>query len=245
MLDRLRQQGSSKILFPGMPSAALTGIMLNTAGGITGGDEFEMSARASADCHMILTTQAAERAYRAQPGQRAQVTNRLWVDAGARMDWLPQETLIYDRSALRRSLDVDVAGDATLLAVEPVVFGRREMGEVLNDVTFHDRIDVRRDNQPVFADRTRLDGNAAQILGNAALGSACGAMASVLLVCTHAERFLAPARSLMPPTGGVSLIRDGVLFARILAQDGYALRQSLVPLIELLGAGPVPRTWIL
>lgn len=234
-----------KLLFPRPISEALTGIVLNTAGGITGGDQFDISARVAPGCHMVLTTQAAERAYRAQPGEVAQVRNRITVGANARIDWLPQETLIYDGSALRRALDIEMAADASVLAVEPVIFGRREMGEVLSSISFGDRIDVRRAQQLVFADRTRLNGDAAAQLRKSAVGAGCEAMASVLLIAPDAERFLDPVRALMPVTGGVSLIRDGVLFARVLAVDGYDLRQTLVPLIELLSAAPIPRTWMI
>jgi len=234
-----------KLLFPQTRDTALTGIVLNTAGGITGGDRFEISAQVAPDCHMVLSTQAAERAYRAQPGEVAQLRNRLSVGAGGRMDWLPQETLIYDGSALRRSLKVDLAADARLLMAEPVIFGRTEMGEVLNRISFHDHVDIRRDGQILFADRTLLHGDAATRLDNRATGAGCGAMASVLLVASDAERFLDPARALMPSTGGVSLIRDGVLFARLMAVDGFTLRQTLVPLIELLGAATIPKTWMI
>ena len=245
VLDRLRQQGSMKLLFPRSTDAALTGVMVNTAGGITGGDRFETTASVGAGCHMILTTQAAERAYRAQPGEVARVTNQITVGAQARMDWLPQETMLYQRSALRRSLRVDLAADARFLMVEPVIFGRAEMGEVLTHIAFHDQIDLRRADELLFADRTLLTGDAATRLQRNAIGAGCGAMASVLLVAPDAARYLAPARALMPANGGVSLIRDGVLFARLLAADGYTLRKTLVPLIEQLGATSIPRTWMI
>lgn len=245
VLDKLHQRGSLKLLFPRTPGTALTGIMLNTAGGLTGGDHFEFNATAGPGCHMILTTQAAERAYRAQPNETARLRTRLTVGPQARLDWLPQETLLYDHASLNRALDIDLAADARLLMVEPVVFGRVAMGEVLTHIDFYDRIDLRRDGQLLFADRTRLTGAAHAQLAGAAIGAGCGAMASILLVAADADRFLTPARALMPETGGVSLIRDGVLFARILAADGFALRQTLVPLIELLGATPVPRTWMI
>ena len=245
VLDRLHQQGSMKLLFPQTRDTALTGIVLNTAGGITGGDRFDISADVAPGCHMILSTQAAERAYRAQPGEVARISNRISVGAGGRMDWQPQETLIYDGSALRRTLEVDLEPDARLLMAEPVIFGRTEMGEVLNHISFRDSINVRRAGHILFADRTLLHGDATTRLGNRATGAGCGAMASILLVTPDAERFLDPARALMPSTGGVSLIGDGVLFARLMALDGFDLRQTLVPLIELLGAATIPKTWMI
>lgn len=234
-----------KLLFPRATNASLFGVIINTAGGVTGGDRFDMSAGVAPGCRMSLTTQAAERAYRAQPGEIAHITNRLSVGPQARIDWLPQEMLIYDRSALNRSLRVEMAADARLLMVEPVIFGRAEMGEVLTHIDLHDRVDVWRDGQLVFADRTRLTGDASAQLRNLTIGAGCGAMATILLVAADADRFLDPVRALMPPTGGTSLIRDGVLFTRLMASDGYTLRQTLVPLIELLSAAPVPKTWMI
>ncbi|MFT7594309.1 MAG: urease accessory protein [Paracoccaceae bacterium] len=245
VLDHLHQQGSMKLLFPRTPQNSLTGVTLNTAGGITGGDRFDVAAKVGAGCHMVLTTQAAERAYRAQPGEIGRLTNRVTVGAQARLDWLPQETLLYDHAALHRSLEIDLAPDARLLAVEPVIFGRAEMGEVVQHLDFRDRIDLRRAGQVLFADRTLMHGDAATQMRHAATGAGCGAMASVLLAADDAERFLTPARALMPATGGVSLIRDGLLFARLLAVDGFILRKTLVPLIELLGTAPMPRTWMI
>lgn len=245
VLRRLRQQGSMKLLFPRTAQNSLTGVTLNTAGGITGGDRFDLTVDVGVGCHMVVTTQAAERAYRAQPHEVGRLRNHLSVGPQARLDWLPQETLLYDHSALHRALDIDLTADSRLLAVEPVIFGRAKMGEVLTHLNFRDQITLRRAGQVIFADRTLLHGDAGTQMRQTAIGAGCGAMASVLLAADDAERFLAPARALMPATGGVSLIRDGLLFARLLAPDGFILRKTLVPLIELLGTAPMPRTWMI
>lgn len=245
VLDKLHQKGSLKLLFPRTTGAALTGVVLNTAGGITGGDHFELSASTAPGCHLVMTTQAAERAYRAQPGETGTLQTRLTIGNGGRIDWLPQETLLYENASLQRRLRVDMTRDSTFLMVEPVVFGRMAMGETLRQLVFRDRVDVRRDGETLFADRTILNGDAVATLAGSATGAGCGAMVSVMFAAPNAEHFLAPARALMPPQGGVSLIRDGLLFARILAEDGFALRQTLVPLIELISAAPLPRTWMI
>lgn len=245
VLDDLRQQGSSKLLFPRNAGTAMTAVLLNTAGGITGGDRFKTEASAGPGCHVVVTTQAAERAYRAQTGETGQVTSRVHLDSGARLDWLPQETLLYDGAALDRRLSVHMAADARFLMVEPVIFGRAEMGEVVTDLQFSDRVDLWVEGQLCFADRTRLDGNAQARLAGTATGGGARAMASVLLACPDADRWLVPARDLLPDTAGISLIRDGVLFARLLAADSYTLRQTLIPLIERLSDASLPRTWMI
>jgi len=243
LLDGLYQSGASKILLPRHAGPGLLGVTLNTAGGVTGGDSFDISARAGRGSRVTMTTQAAERIYRAQPSEVASVTTRLSVEVAARLDWLPQETILFDRCALRRRLTADLATDATLLLVEPLIFGRRAMGEEVTGGFFRDKVEVRRDGKLIFADAIRLDGDMARHLDVPTVAGGARAVASLLYAGPDAERFLAPLREATPITGGVSLIRDGVLFARLLAPDSYLLRRTLIPMIEMLHGASLPRTW--
>ncbi len=245
VIETLHQQGSLKLLFPRGTAQAMTAVSLNTAGGITGGDQFDLAADVAAGCHLTLTTQAAERAYRAQPDQVGQVDTRLSVADGGRLDWLPQETLLYDDCAVTRSLRARLVGTARFLMCEPVVFGRAAMGETRINGLFRDRVDLWRDGALIFSDRTELRGAITDHLAGPATGGGAGAMASVLLAAPDADTQLDPARALMPAAGGISLIRPGVLFARILAPDSFALRHSLMPLLRLLASDDLPRTWMI
>lgn len=243
-LAGLRQSGAYKALFPRPRDRALDATLVNTAGGLTGGDRFSATVEAGADSHLRVTTQAAERAYRAQPGEIGHVRNQGIVGAGARLDWLPQETILYDGSALRRELSVDLAPDARLLLVEPLVFGRVAMGEVLGQVFFRDRITVTRGGVPLYLDAVRFTGDVAAHLARPAVANGAGAMASLIYVAPDAEAHLAPLRALMPPTGGVSLLRPGLLVLRLLGADAYALRQVLVPALTRLTDDALPRSWM-
>ena len=244
-LDTLYQAGASRILLPRMTGQSLTAVTLNTAGGITGGDSFQLTARAGRDSHLTLTTQAAERLYRSQPGEVAAVSNTVEVGHGARLNWLPQETILFDGCALRRSLTADLAADTRLLLVEPVIFGRTAMGETVHRGLFLDRIHVRRAGKLIFADAVRLEGRIARHLDQPAIAPGARAMATLLYVGEDAERFLAPLRQAMPGIGGASLIREDVLFARLLTPDSYLLRRSLMPVLETLLQSDLPRTWTL
>ena len=97
VIASLRQAGSSKLVFP-RGGAGLQAVLVNTAGGITGGDRFALSATAGPGTQLTLTTQAAERAYGAQPDETGRVTNRLRVSEGAQLNWLPQETILFENS---------------------------------------------------------------------------------------------------------------------------------------------------
>lgn len=241
----MAQSGSLKALFPRPRGEGLEAVLVNTAGGITGGDRFRVDATAGTGTRLTLTSQAAERAYRAVPGAAGRMETRLQVDPGARLDWLPQETILYDGCNYDRRLDVDMAPDARLLLVEPLVFGRAAMGEVLSDARFTDRIEVRRADVPLYLDRIVLDGDIAARLARPFTANGAGAMATLLFAAPEAEAQLAPLRALLPETGGASLLGPDLLVARILATDSFELRRSLVPALTRLTGHDLPRPWMM
>lgn len=242
-LGRLRQEGSLKVLLPRVRAGeAVEAVLLNTAGGLTGGDRLRMEASAGPGGHLVVSTQAAERVYRS-PGGLAEVETTLAVAPGARLDWLPQETILYDGAALDRRLSLDLAPGGRALLVEPVILGRRAMGETVRQATLCDRWEVRQGGRLVFTDRLRIEGEAWATLESPATLSGAGAWASLVLLSPEAPALLGRLRSLLPPTAGASVVREGVLFARILAEDGFRLRQALVPAAELLAGAPLPKVW--
>ncbi|WP_394179521.1 urease accessory protein UreD [Yoonia maritima] len=241
VISDLRQEGSLKALFPRVRGDALDAVFLNTAGGLTGGDHMRFDVSAEHDAHIVLSSQAAERAYRAHPGQIARSEVTLDVASGGRIDWLPQETILYENAALDRRMNVQLASDATALIVEPIIFGRVAMGEVVRTVHFADQWRVWRNGRLVFADAVRLIGDAQAQMARVAIAGGAGAMATVLLAGAQVE---ALARSLtLPETSGASLIADDLLLVRLLAEDGFALRRQLIPVVEALSTAPIPRVW--
>ncbi|KJZ21068.1 urease accessory protein ureD [Loktanella sp. S4079] len=237
----LRQEGSLKALFPQVRGAALDAVFLNTAGGLTGGDKMTIDVDAQPGAHVVLSSQAAERAYRAQPGQIAQSSVTLNIADKGRIDWLPQETILFDQASLARRMHVHMTGTASALVVEPIIFGRVAMGETVETVHFTDQWRIWRDEKLVFADAIRLIGNAKNILARRAIAHGAGAMATVLFVGDQAESL---ARlGALDAKSGASLIADDVLLVRLLAKDGFALRCQLIPIVEALSTAPIPRVW--
>lgn len=244
-LKDLRQSGALKALFPRTNSNDLQAVLINTAGGITGGDSFRITANAAPNSHLTLTTQTAERAYRAQPDQIGQLHSHLTVGQGARLDWLPQETILFQGCSLQRSLQIDMAADASLLMVEPLVFGRLAMGEVLTDASFTDRIEIRQNGVPLYFDALRLQGDIAARLARPNIAAGAGAMAAVVYVGADAAAHLDPIRAITGDTGGVSLINERLLVLRLLAADSYLLRKDLIPILTLLRNAALPRCWMI
>jgi urease accessory protein len=242
-IQRLYQEGCAKVRLPHTHSDALQAVLMNTAGGLTGGDHVRWTAEAGAGAKLVLTTPTCERVYRSVSGD-ARVENRLVAHDGAHIDWLPQETILFEGSRLDRRLDVDLAQDATLTAVESVLIGREAMGEDAPSARLRDNWRIRRGGKLIHAEATVLTGDLAERDGLSLLDGAI-AFATVLHVAPDAERKLDTVRALLPETGGASVIGER-LTVRLLASSGLALRRSLSPIIALLSsAGSIPRLWTL
>ncbi|MDC0737548.1 urease accessory protein UreD [Cognatishimia sp. SS12] len=239
-IDRFRAQGAMKGLFS--RGDDVEAILINTSGGLTSGDQLTLSLHAGPDSKMTATTQAAERAYRADAG-RARVSTHLQIDAGGQINWLPQELILFEGCKLNRSLTADLAPNARLLMVEPVVFGRAAMGETLKDIEFEDRIRIHRDGAPLYNDALRLMGDMTRHLAGRAVAQAGAAMASVVYVAPDAMAHLAPIRAMLPQTAGASLLADDLLAIRLIAADSYELRRSLLPVLDRLSRDGLPTSW--
>src|SRR5690606_3602695 len=177
-----------------------------------------------------VTTQACEKVYRSAGGQ-AEAACRITARAGARIAWLPQETILFDRSAFSRRLDVDLAEDAEALLLEATVFGRPAMGETVRLAQFRVRWRVRAAGKLVHGEDFRIGPDVEASLARAPVAGGASAVATLLLVAPDAEERLQAARAVLGDAGGASAWRVGAtgkLLARFAAADGYALRQRLV-----------------
>jgi urease accessory protein len=253
-ITRMFQEGCAKVRVPrDGERAGLEAVLINTAGGLTGGDKLAWEVSAGAGATLTLTTQACEKVYRSSQGD-AQVAASLALEPGARVNWLPQETILFDKGRLARQLDANLAEGASLLALEAVILGRRAHGETVEEGLFRDRWRIRRNGMLIHAEETRFEGPFDAYRGNAASLGANTAFASVLLVDDNAGSLLTDVRGVLAQSkiaGGASawsIGTSGKLLARMAARDGYELRKALVPLLRLLnrsagdGSG-LPRIW--
>lgn len=242
--DRIYQEGCGKIRLVRGPigSGEALPILINSSGGLTGGDRFAVEVALGPGAEAMVGTQACERIYRASADQ-TEIRNRLTVGAGARLAWLPQETILFDGAALSRSLEADLASDAEFLAVEAVIFGRKAMGEAVRSGLLRDRWRVRREGRLIHAEELRFAGPIAEILARPAVLDGASTLASLLYVGPKAESLLEPLRELLGPAGGASFW-GGRLAARLVAPDGLSLRRRLEPALELLRLGrPLSSLW--
>ena len=239
--QRVQEAGSLRVRFPNVTDDALEAVIVNTGGGMTGGDRFSIALDVGAGAHLVAGTTAAEKIYRST-GADTSLDVTLSVAAGGRLAWLPQETILFDRARLARRIDIDLAEGASLLMAEAIVFGRAAMGERVNEGFWSDRWRLRRGGRLVFAENVRLDGTVADKLTAPAVANGAIALATVL-VAPGDEAALAAVRALdFRGEVGISAW-NGIAVARLVAHDGAMLRHDLIALLAALGQS-VPRVWL-
>jgi urease accessory protein len=242
---RVHEAGSLRVRFPNSADAAeLEAVIVNTAGGMAGGDRFDVEVDVGPGARLCLTSAAAEKVYRSL-GPDTQVGVKLTVGPGATLAWLPQETILFDRARLRRTIDLDLAHGANVLLAEGIVFGRSAMGETVTCGHMFDRWRVRVGGELVFAETTRLDGEIAQRLSETAIAAAGAAVASVLKLPGDEDAAAAirtMQRSFIGEVGVSSW--NGLALARLVAPDGAALRHDLIAVLTTWVAGTLPRLWL-
>jgi urease accessory protein len=240
----LHESGSLRVRFPSPETEGLSGVFVNTAGGIAGGDRFDIDIAAGAGTRLTLTTAAAEKVYRA-PGAAAQVNIALKAEAGAHLAWLPQETILFDRARIARRIDIDLVEDAQLLLCEIVVFGRAAMGERMLHGEFTDRWRLRRGGKLVFAETIRLDGDIGAKLAHSAIAKG-GVAIGTALIAPGDEAVVERIREAADSFGGEVGISawNGFAMARFCAQDAARLRADMMSVLGRASGVPLPRLWL-
>ena len=242
-LEDLHQAGCLKLRFPKVPGETSDAVVINTSGGLTGGDRLDQSFTVGAGARLCVTTQACERVYRASSG-RAEVATRISIEDGGFLAWLPQETILFDEGALARKLELDAAEGASFMIMESVILGREMMGEDVMNGSFRESWRIRVGGKLVFAEETRMDGAIAADTQAAASLKGNRAFATLLARVDAPETLIDGVRAAIGEAGGASVV-DGLIVARIVAPSGYLLRKRLVPAIAALAKGAVPRIWSL
>jgi urease accessory protein len=241
---RLHESGSLRVRFPSPESQGLSAMFVNTAGGIAGGDCFDIDIATGEDARLTVTTAAAEKIYRAQ-GPAAQLNIALKAASGSHLAWLPQETILFDQARVNRRIDIDLAETASLLLCEIVVFGRAAMGEKMLTGEFVDRWRVKRGGRLVFAETVRLDGDIGEKLKRPAVAKGGVAIGTALIVPGD-EALVARLREASNSFGsevGISCW-NGFAMARFCAQDAAKLRADMMAVLGRASGSALPRLWL-
>jgi urease accessory protein len=239
----VHEAGSLRLRFPNTDAATLEAIILNTAGGMTGGDRFGIDIDVGAGASLLLSSTSAEKIYRSLRDD-VTVDVKLKVGDGAHLAWLPQETILFDRARYSRRIDVDLAPDATLVLAEAVVFGRAAMGETVVQGALADRWRVRRGGQLIFAENVKLDGEIDRKLAASAVAAGRLAIATILMAPGTDEQVEA-VRAVADQFAGEAAIScwNGIAVARFCAPDGASLRHDICAMLAALNVA-LPRLWL-
>ncbi len=253
-IARLFQEGAAKLRLPrqtrvGMP---LEAVMINTAGGLTGGDMLKWDMTCASGATLTLTTQACEKIYKSVGGE-ARVEVSLQVGEDASLFWMPQETILFDQGRLQRKMDVQISRGGSLLIAEAYLLGRKARGERVEQGYLEDRWRILYDGTLVHREDFLLSGPINDHIGREAVLSNHAAFATVLLFGDNVQDRIMALRDVQENSRhcilGLStwnIAGTGKILARLVASDGYELRKRLVPLLEqLAGSIKVPKIWSL
>ena len=240
----LHESGSLRVRFPSPEGEGLSAVFVNTAGGIAGGDRFDIDIVAGEGARLTLTSAAAEKVYRTESS--ASVLNiALKAQAHSHLAWLPQETILFDRARVLRHIDIDLAETASLLFCEIVVFGRAAMGERMQRGEFVDHWRMRRGGRLVFAENIHLDGDIGEKLARPAIANGGTAIGTALVVPGD-EALVERIRRLSESLAGEVGISawNGFAMARFCAQDAAALRADMTAVLGRASSSALPRLWL-
>lgn len=239
------QSGAAKARAPKVYShRGIEALLINTSGGLTGGDTLDISLAVGEAACGVFTSQASEKIYRSLVG-----TVSIKVDFSVGKDgrgyWVPQDTILFDGASLSRELRLAAAEGAEFLIMEPLVFGREAMGERVSKGSYRDSWRVSVDGQLVFAEEARLGGDLAEGLARPALGRGATAFLTGLYSgpAMHEKRDALRDLPCAECTwAGASLLR-GTLSFRVAAQDPADMRRWMAAAYRILSGLPAPVAW--
>jgi urease accessory protein len=240
-----------QILFPSTVAGAVEeAVLVNTAGGIAGGDRLECGVTALAKASFAVTSQAAEKVYRALDAP-ARIATRLKVCEAAKLAWLPQETILFNWGRLIRTTEIELSSGAELLALEWLVLGRAAHGEEITGGHIADSWRVKRDGRLIWADSFRATDQTFPHLHRKALLSDCKAFGTLVYFGPHLDARLEFLRDIAPSLGCRCSMTSvsGLIIARFAARTSFELRLALRGFFQQfsgqLGGHPfrAPKMW--
>ncbi len=243
---RIEESGSMRIRLPKGEGTGLDAVLVNTAGGIACGDRFSIEVEAQSGAAVTIATPAAEKVYRSD-GPVAELSVNLSLHPHSRLDWLPQETILFDEARLIRRLEVAMPEDARLNLFEAVVFGRQARDEHVVNGLLEDRWRIRRGQRLVYADTLHLAGPIAEVLQKPSVANGARVLATLIHVAPDAEARLDAVREqllLNPGCDAAASAWNGLLAVRFCAMTIEALRATICPFLLAFRGEPLPRVWL-
>lgn len=242
----VREEGSLRIRFPREGGEALVGVIVNTGGGMTGGDEFSIAARVAENTCVTLTTSAAEKFYRST-GEMAVMNIALSVERNSSLFYVPQEAIVFNQARVQRSVDVRLAGNARALLCDMTCIGRTAMDEKVENIVLRDKWRIWVDDKLEIADFTTLSGDGARILArpNIADGAVC--FGTLYLSGDHLNETVAgwnqSFATLPEGTQAAAGVAGKLALVRMVSSNAQVLRSAMSTCFAFAGLANPPRSW--
>lgn len=221
-------------------------ILVHPPGGIAGGDRLDIRAQVGAGAWAQLTSPGAAKWYRAA-GPAFQ-NLELHVEAGATLEWLPQETIVYSAAQAELASRIELEGDARLFYWDMVALGRPASGERFDAGHFRAALDIRRDGRLLWHERQRVAGGDGLL--DSPIGLAGQPVFATLIASGEIDAdLLERCRDLPSRVRGDLSQLPGLLVGRCLAAEALHARAWLIELWRLLRpallgrAAVLPRIW--
>ena len=217
--------------------------MLNTSGGITGGDRLNVKIQVGNGA-VVATSQTAERLYRSitEPA-KIEITLRSYN--AATLHWLPQETIIFDGAELDRTVCLDMSADSKCLLAETIVMGREAMGEDIRVCHFTDNWRLYREGQLFHAESLRLTDRVAEIMAVPAGGNGARLLSTILYAGFDAEQKAGLLTSVVETCSSKCAMScwNDRLVIRLMSLHPRFARADIKELLCALSGQPLPRVW--
>ena len=243
-VSRMYQSGSAKLMLPKTYSDMMEAVILNTSGGMTDGDIFNIDVQAK-ECPLVMTTQTAERVYRSGGTKPAKVKINLSVSNTADLHWLPQETILFNDSKFERTLTVNLSSCSNFLGAETIVLGREAMGENICDCELIDNWRVFRDGNLFHAESFRLSNEVNKIITAPAGCNDARLLSTILYIGNNIDQVADRVANLIKQSSSDCAASSwkNRLVIRLVSAHSASARKDIERLLLTIRQQPLPRVW--
>ena len=243
-VSRMYQSGSAKLMLPKTYSDMMEAVILNTSGGMTDGDIFNIDVQAK-ECPLVMTTQTAERVYRSGGTKPAKVKINLSVSNTADLHWLPQETILFNDSKFERTLTVNLSSCSNFLCAETIVLGREAMGENICDCELIDNWRVFLDGNLFHAESFRLSNEVNKIITTPAGCNGARLLSTILYVGHNVDQVADRVANLIKQSSSDCAASSwkNRLVIRLVSAHSASARKDIERLLLTIRQQPLPRVW--
>ncbi len=225
-------------------------IIIHPPGGVVGGDQLAVDATVGAGAHALLTSPGAAKWYRAN-GHVSGQHIVLRAGSGAAIEWLPQESIFFDKACVRLRHEVELAVDASYIGCDIVCLGRSASGEIFNTGSISQQVEIRRGGKLLWWEQGVLAGGGALMASPLGLAGHTGCATLIAVGTPVSPSVLAAVREIAVPAGAVfgATHMKALVVVRLLCSDSEAARRIMLAAWLLLRPAMlgrdavVPRIW--